>query len=64
MMGCYTQVMHPNSSNITREKSESKYDGRYYDILNELKHEDGGLDYLINRNENGNEMIIQPNINE
>ena len=38
-----------------------KHDGKYYDILNELKHEDGGLDYLINRNENGNEMIIQPN---
>lgn len=43
------------------EKIIDKHDGRYYDILNELRHTDGGLDYLINRNINGNETILKPN---
>ena len=43
------------------EKEIDKHDGRYYDILNELRHENGGLDYLVNRNIDGNEMINAPN---
>ena len=43
------------------EKIIDEHDGRYYDILNELRHENGGLDYLINRNVVGNETINKPN---
>ena len=43
------------------EKIIDKHDGRFYDILNELRHENGGLDYLINRNEADNETINKPN---
>ena len=43
------------------EKLIDQHEGRYYDILNELRHIDGGLDYLINRNTNGNETIYKPN---
>jgi len=43
------------------EKKIDTHDGRYYDILNELRHKDGGLDYLINRNVDGNETINTPN---
>lgn len=42
------------------EKVIDEHDGRYYDILNELRHKDGGLDYLINRNPTDNRNITQP----
>ena len=50
-----------NVSLTIGEKKIDEHDGRYYDILNELRHENGGLDYLINRNEIGNESIKKPN---
>jgi hypothetical protein len=44
------------------EKLIDTHDGRYYDILNELRHfNDTGLDYVINRSIVGNEMINTPN---
>lgn len=44
------------------EKVIDTHDGRYYDILNELRHfNDTGLDYIINRNLLGNEVINTPN---
>mgnify|MGYP006095642253 FL=1 len=44
------------------EKEIDKHDGRYYDILNELKQYQGerGLDYLINRIPTTKEMIFVP----
>ena len=42
------------------EKKIDEHDGRYYDILNELRHTNEGLDYLINRNKEGNENITTP----
>ena len=42
------------------EKVIDEHDGRYYDILNELRHKDGGLDYLINRNPTDNRNITKP----
>lgn len=43
------------------EKLIDQHESRYYDILNDLRNSDGGLDYLINRNVNGNENIYKPN---
>ncbi len=31
------------------EKEIDKHDGRWYDIMNELNHNDTGLDYIVNR---------------
>ena len=55
----YTFLKHVSIS--IGEKNIDEHDGRYYDILNELRHLDGGLDYLINRNNGGNETIYKPN---
>ena len=41
------------------EKVIDEHDGRYYDILNDLRHQNGGIDYIVNREPN-NEMINNP----
>lgn len=42
------------------EKVIDEHDGRYYDILNDLRHQNGGIDYIVNRREPNNEMINNP----
>ena len=42
------------------EKVIDEHDGRYYDIINDLRHQNGGIDYIVNRREPNNEMINNP----
>lgn len=44
------------------DKLIDKHDGRYYDILNELKrYDDRGIDYIINRSRINKETVFKPN---